>query len=160
MHARTSINIPSTTASFIPQCKKELHLLTLFPLTLLLSYFLTKEKGHQASTRHPKNPKKPIENYILTVIINRKLSFAYKGTKYNIRTSTFGGKLISQDFLSFDNRLYAKAKWHVAISNYWLNFVTRGDAQIERAFVLIWVFMTIWTSFKPRITSLIFYVGS
>ena len=24
-----------------------------------------KKKGHQASTRHPKNPKKPIENYIV-----------------------------------------------------------------------------------------------
>jgi hypothetical protein len=40
-----------------------------YGLTLLPSYGLTpKKRGHQASTWHPKNPKKPIENYVFEMI--------------------------------------------------------------------------------------------
>ena len=139
--------MPRTTASFeiIGFMRSKIH---------------QKKRGYRASTRHPKNPKKPIENYILTVIKNRNLSVTYKGTKYNNRTSTCCRMLKSRDFLSFDNRLHTSIKWHVAIQISDSNFVIRGDAQIERAFVLIWVFMTIWTSVRSRITGLIFYVGS
>jgi len=62
---------------------------------------LTKKRGHRASTRHPKNPKKPIENYIFSV---RKTDFFIqskhkdKPFENSIRYVTQAVKV----FLSFD----------------------------------------------------------
>ena len=44
---------------------KEKCLEMMISLSHSLTSFSQKKRGHRASTRHPKNPKKPIENYIL-----------------------------------------------------------------------------------------------